>query len=492
MSGISGIQERTQALQLIMSKLLSSLKIKDAYGLFLEPVDTEQVSDYLTIIKNPMDLGTIEQKLSIYKNLREFQNDVELVCSNAMTYNAPNTIYYKNAQKLLDFARRAISRETQKWNERLNKESKQQFKRSHRFTDDYSLTSHYDDVPSKKKVALHKRAPDGTFSFSTKPRLPLQIFTDSDGSIALSNDILTPEHLYKVLLNPFHEGHMKISYSLGASSQILTQQIISSSNRQHNRSLSNQPTPGLIEFQEPWFSFCPFYESSPAATPPFDSVAYALAYGDPKGKAYIESMNRFISSVIDSKDHHLYNLINNLTLGGHAYIEQIQKWKEEFQARKKSSENEIIKESSGDPLTDQVRNDLNQLARLLRWKRIEPEIEKLSRTSSIPIIKQFLAQSSLNDKQFENIDVGSSLDHCSKLIISLQALQNDRFKLGGKSSIAEEKQLIQELRGHLVLLASIVLPKDLTSNDSINQTMKILTGAPNAPLYNGVIKNERQ
>ena len=51
------------------------LNRKDAYGFFLEPVDTNIVTDYLTIITNPMDLGTMRKKVANneYPNIDSFK-----------------------------------------------------------------------------------------------------------------------------------------------------------------------------------------------------------------------------------------------------------------------------------------------------------------------------------------------------------------------------------------------------------------------------------
>ncbi|CAK8541141.1 unnamed protein product [Lathyrus sativus] len=83
----------------------SSLLIKDCdslltrlmshqYGwVFNTPVDAVKLNlpDYFTIIKHPMDLGTIKSKIDkgAYSDPLEFAGDVRLTFSNAMTYNPP-------------------------------------------------------------------------------------------------------------------------------------------------------------------------------------------------------------------------------------------------------------------------------------------------------------------------------------------------------------------------------------------------------------------
>ncbi|KAJ4901025.1 Transcription factor GTE8 [Raphanus sativus] len=60
---------------------------------FQAPVDVVKLNipDYLTIIKHPMDLGTIKKNLASggYSSPHEFAADVRLTFANAMTYNPP-------------------------------------------------------------------------------------------------------------------------------------------------------------------------------------------------------------------------------------------------------------------------------------------------------------------------------------------------------------------------------------------------------------------
>lgn len=58
--------------------------------------------DYPKIIKQPMDLGTIRTKLKNqkYKTLYQVGEDVRLVWSNCMTYNADGSDFYKLADNL--------------------------------------------------------------------------------------------------------------------------------------------------------------------------------------------------------------------------------------------------------------------------------------------------------------------------------------------------------------------------------------------------------
>jgi bromodomain-containing factor 1 len=71
---------------------------------FLTPVDPIELNlpDYTTIIKNPMDLSSIEHKLlnDQYKEPEQFEQDVVLVFNNCYTYNPPTSPIYQMAQEM--------------------------------------------------------------------------------------------------------------------------------------------------------------------------------------------------------------------------------------------------------------------------------------------------------------------------------------------------------------------------------------------------------
>nr|GMD04590.1 bromodomain-containing protein 9-like [Ipomoea batatas] len=88
--------------------ILDRLQKKDTYGVFSEPVDPNELPDYHEIIEHPMDFGTVRKKLDgrLYSNLEELEADVNLICSNAMQYNAPDTVYFRQARSIQDLAKR--------------------------------------------------------------------------------------------------------------------------------------------------------------------------------------------------------------------------------------------------------------------------------------------------------------------------------------------------------------------------------------------------
>ena len=74
--------------------LLKPLQKNPSHWLFAEPVDPVRLAipDYLEIVKDPMDLGTVQKKLMAnegtgYRSVDQFVEDVRLVWYNAKIYN---------------------------------------------------------------------------------------------------------------------------------------------------------------------------------------------------------------------------------------------------------------------------------------------------------------------------------------------------------------------------------------------------------------------
>ncbi|XP_076901585.1 transcription factor GTE9-like [Bidens hawaiensis] len=87
--------------------LLKKLMTHQHGWVFNKPVDVValKIPDYFNVIKNPMDFGTIKEKLSSgkYSSPLEFLADVRLTFSNAMTYNSPGNDYHIMADVLSKF-----------------------------------------------------------------------------------------------------------------------------------------------------------------------------------------------------------------------------------------------------------------------------------------------------------------------------------------------------------------------------------------------------
>ncbi len=88
-----------------MQHLLTEIQNHTASWPFSTPVNKEEVPDYYEVIKEPMDLSTMESKLENdhYSTLEEFVYDARLIFNNCRKYNNETTTYFKNANKLEKF-----------------------------------------------------------------------------------------------------------------------------------------------------------------------------------------------------------------------------------------------------------------------------------------------------------------------------------------------------------------------------------------------------
>lgn len=95
-------QPRRNPSHSLLMSLHSTLANSSAAWPFMLPVNGDEVHDYYDVIKEPMDLATMEQKLDKdqYETVEDFIKDVLLIVRNCKRYNAETTPYAKAANKL--------------------------------------------------------------------------------------------------------------------------------------------------------------------------------------------------------------------------------------------------------------------------------------------------------------------------------------------------------------------------------------------------------
>jgi len=83
---------------------------------FLVPVSKDDVADYYDVIKEPMDLSTMEEKheKDLYPAVEDFVRDATLIFVNCRKYNNEQTPYAKAANRLQKFMWKKI-KETPEW-----------------------------------------------------------------------------------------------------------------------------------------------------------------------------------------------------------------------------------------------------------------------------------------------------------------------------------------------------------------------------------------
>lgn len=133
--------------------------MKHRYGFpFNVPVDPVllKIPDYFLVIKNPMDFGTIRDKLNTqkYNSPCEFIDDVNLVFNNACTYNSPSSDVYIMAETL----RKLFKKKIVSFEKKLAEINPSTFKELRKSVD--SIGDSFNDVPSDTKESLSHLNPE--------------------------------------------------------------------------------------------------------------------------------------------------------------------------------------------------------------------------------------------------------------------------------------------------------------------------------------------
>ncbi|CAL8313378.1 unnamed protein product [Lota lota] len=127
-------------LRLFLRDVTKRLATDKRFSIFSKPVDIEEVTDYLDVIRQPMDLSTIMTKIDTHRYLttKEFLLDVDLICSNALEYNPDkdpgDKVIRHRASSLKDSAHAIFASELDPEFDRMCEEIKEARKKSGKTT----------------------------------------------------------------------------------------------------------------------------------------------------------------------------------------------------------------------------------------------------------------------------------------------------------------------------------------------------------------------
>eukprot|EP00040_Diaphanoeca_grandis_P026847 m.151306 g.151306 ORF g.151306 m.151306 type:complete len:1658 (-) comp30751_c2_seq14:98-5071(-) len=91
----------------ILAEVLAALKNFDRIQPFRKAVDKGKWPSYYVVIKHPMDMGKIQEKIyatDVYTSRHEFLDDIRLIAANALQFNGHQHQFYKDASDLRDLA----------------------------------------------------------------------------------------------------------------------------------------------------------------------------------------------------------------------------------------------------------------------------------------------------------------------------------------------------------------------------------------------------
>ncbi|KAG2682301.1 hypothetical protein I3760_11G185500 [Carya illinoinensis] len=228
----SGVPDK-RTLELILDKLQK----KDTYGVYAEPVDPEELPDYHDVIEHPMDFATVRKKLAdgSYSTLEKFECDIFLICSNSMQYNAPDTIYYRQARSIQELARKKFERLRVEF-ERSEKELKSEQKTRSNFLIKKS---------GKKPFCLTSQEPIGS-DFSTGATLATITNGQNGSNMNQAGGFERPSNTDIVEANPSlidtnFEKAEDLSSGKGLLPKLGRKQFVYDDNRRATYNISNLP-----------------------------------------------------------------------------------------------------------------------------------------------------------------------------------------------------------------------------------------------------------
>ncbi|CAG8542863.1 12089_t:CDS:10, partial [Cetraspora pellucida] len=426
-------QKKKKDLKTILTKLMDSFNKKDAYGFFLEPVDTTVVTDYLTIIQKPMDFGTMRQKIerNEYSSIDEFKEDFTLVCNNCKTYNAPETLYYKSADKLWQFGEKAIERERDSI---LLEEERMKA---------MGITTGAEIGPRGNKP-IGKRAinvAQGVASSraSSVSRSGRQVRKQRrgearkqfapDGSL-IHNDPFTliPQP------PPFGE------------TPLLT--VISSKTQRQARF-------------EDYGPFATLGVDPPFFTPADREYIYNI-FGDEKGYAYSKSLKAFVADMGEDMNVHVDKIIDNLTFGVHSLDRQVSRILSNLDPNRPIDTSVIIQTELGPVnVSEEIERNKHlseikkQQTELEVWQKDKIDLDFLVSDQEIIAMKKSMG----NDQQSFQKMLELNAQSLSELIKVKQDVSN-------LESQQKEKQLFSEVNIRLFNLVQHVPMNEISSSTS--------------------------
>lgn len=119
---------------------------------FRMPVDPvhDGAENYFSIVKNPMDLNTMKTKLNEnkYKTVKDFVDDIHLICQNAITFNGENSMYAYIALDLEKWIDEQYEKKAKSYDEEWHNKLVESVE---------NLLQHVKTVPSKKNVQNKKK-----------------------------------------------------------------------------------------------------------------------------------------------------------------------------------------------------------------------------------------------------------------------------------------------------------------------------------------------
>ncbi|XP_033754995.1 LOW QUALITY PROTEIN: bromodomain-containing protein 7-like [Pecten maximus] len=470
-------------LRICLKHLHSNLQRKDANGFFANPVNDMIAPGYSLIILSPMDFSSMLAKINTfkYRNVMEYKKDFVLMCNNAMTYNRPETIYYKEAKKLLHIGIKMMSKEKLLFmkrtipflaslrNEELGIDEPDETK---------EVIEAMQEEERQEKQRLKAREGIGRYEALPDNLTPEEILAQAKAAAKDAADILTlrkPESRFGFLrqradgstslniMNPDNDGTVSETekvVNLGSLIGKLTSGTGSLSSYKEDK--RNKVTPINYLNYGPFSSYAPQYDSTFSNISKEESDLLLSTYGDETGVQYARSIMDFTESSGDYAIAMVDNLLDILTKGEHS---KTQKLLDEQKAQE-----DMRPVDSGPEVPPATAADISSLRSL----------------SQLGVDVSFLDQ---YENEPPKDPIQEKLDQTASLLNDLQQTQNERLSSKLPPHLAlvpgpseKELQLAQKVTKELRELAKSANPRGVVSVEGVRSVLGVnyaLTGDTN-------------
>ncbi|XP_077166233.1 bromodomain-containing protein 7 isoform X2 [Paroedura picta] len=481
-------------LQEALNQLVRQLQRKDPNAFFSFPVTDFIAPGYSMIIKRPMDFSTMKEKIKNngYQSIEELKDNFKLMCTNAMVYNKPETIYYKAAKKLLHSGMKILSQERiQSLKQSIDFMADLQKSRKPKDKADAQSGGEDNDglekdpnstetdlrdckTPSKEHKKKDKELLEEKIRNSNLEReqeLIERIIKESGGKLTkrpanaqCEFERRKPDGTTTLgLLNPAENNAGELGHNsakLGVTAGRLQSGVNTLQGFKEDK--RNKVTPVMYLNYGPFSSYAPAYDSTFANISKDDSDLIYSTYGEDSNPGGF-NMQEFLAKSQDYPYVMADSLLDVLTQGGHSRsLRELETPADATEGR--SERADVVKDT--------------QILETEPPSRLESSLSK-ERLTALRAVTNF----GLHLEEFESEEAEvfqRKLDETTKLLRELQDAQNERLSTKPPPNMIcllgpsyKEMHLAERVTSNLKELAQQVAPGDIVSTYGIRKAMGI-------------------
>nr|XP_008984098.3 bromodomain-containing protein 7 isoform X4 [Callithrix jacchus] len=451
-------------LQEALNQLMRQLQRKDPSAFFSFPVTDFIAPGYSMIIKHPMDFSTMKEKIknNDYQSIEELKDNFKLMCTNAMIYNKPETIYYKAAKKLLHSGMKILSQE------RIQ-----------------SLKQSIDFMADLQKTRKQKDRTDTSQSGEDGGCWPRER-EDSGDAEAQAFKSPSKENKKKdkdMLEDKFRSNNLEreqeqLDRIVRESGGKLTRRLVNSQCEFERRKPDGTTTLGLLHPVDPivgvlylnygpYSSYAPHYDSTFANISKDDSDLIYSTYGEDSDLPSDFSIHEFLATCQDYPYVMADSLLDVLTKGGHS---------------------RTLQELEMSSPEDEGHTRTLDTAKEMEITEIEPvgclDSSTQDRLIALKAVTNFGIPVEVFDSEEAEV-FQKKLDETTRLLRELQEAQNERLSTRPPPNMIcllgpsyREMHLAEQVTNNLKELAQQVTPGDIVSTYGVRKAMGISIPSP--------------